>query len=186
MSDSSEPKHDGGDSKQKPENRQCVLCPMVRNTRQKMREHVLNHYKPQLLLSLPRRQPFRCPECNSKNRDKITLLRHYAFHITHKHIYKFSNDRELLGILVSEAGSPVLVTLDSLDGEMTTQETHLDSRVSSLPINSSPFITSNFTETQYYWPHEFYDDKRSVHVSNVRFYCRPRKGFEITYQSYAP
>ena len=123
------------DSKQ---NRKCVLCPTVRNTRQKMREHVLNHYKPQLFLSLPRRKPFRCPECNSKNRDKITLLRHYAF--THKNIYKFSNDKELLGILVSEEGSPVLVTPYSFDGEMTTQETaetHFKSRVSSLPINSS-------------------------------------------------
>ena len=127
MYGSTEPKPVGKDSEQEAENRQCVLCPKILDTRPRMREHVLNHYKQQLLLSLPRKHPFTCPVCNSHKRDKITLLRHYAF--THKYIHEFSNDQELLGKLVSEADTPEV----SLDGE----ETHSRHPTASLPINTS-------------------------------------------------
>ena len=75
--------------------RQCLLCPMVFDKTAKFKEHVLNHYKPELFNKLPNGKPFACPDCGSYNRDKITLLRHYAF--THKHIYDVSNESELTG-----------------------------------------------------------------------------------------
>ena len=137
MSGASKPKPLGRDTKPEPGNRQCVLCPKILDTRPRMREHVLNHYKPQILLSLPRERPFTCPECNSHKRDKITLLRHYAF--THKHIYEYSNDKELLGKLVGEAASVVLDAPEvSSDGDKTGEETR-----SQPPIASSPIIPSN-------------------------------------------
>ena len=126
-------------SMQEPGNRQCLLCPKILDARQRLREHVLNHYKPQLLISLPRKQPFTCPECNSNKRDKITLLRHYAF--THKHIYEYSNDKELVGKSVGETATIALeasvVSSECSDGDITRQETLTSTLIAPIPINQS-------------------------------------------------
>ena len=144
MSDSPEHKPIGIFSKQEAGDRECVICHQILDTRPKMREHVLNHYKSQLLLSLPRKRPFTCPECNSDSRDKITLLRHYAF--THRHIYEYSNDQELLGKLVGEAASTLLVvSAVSSDGDMTGQETLPRTPIATSPLNPSIPRKSNMS-----------------------------------------
>ena len=45
----------------------------------------MNHFKDQLNQHLPSCAPFLCPECKNPNRDKITILRHYAF--GHKKVF---------------------------------------------------------------------------------------------------
>ena len=53
-----------------------------------MKNHVLDHFKEPLLKLLPKKPPFICPICSKKNRDKITLLRHYAF--AHQMVFKLT------------------------------------------------------------------------------------------------
>ena len=92
--------------------RQCLLCPQVEKDKGAMKNHIVNHYKAQLYLSLPTAKPFECPDCEKPNRDKVTLVRHYAF--THKHIYEFSNEEEIAGKPVG--GSGVSGASDAING----------------------------------------------------------------------
>jgi len=112
--------------------RQCLLCPMVFDKTQKFKEHVLNHYKPELNIKLPNGKPFACPDCGSYNRDKITLLRHYAF--THKHIYDVSNESELAG---KPAEASAISTINgSAKSKKAKTEATLDSSSSSSSSSS--------------------------------------------------
>ncbi len=66
----------------------CNFCDGVFDKQSNLKNHVVNHFKDQLLRNLPPMKPFSCPECDAPpSRDKITLLRHYAF--THKKIFEF-------------------------------------------------------------------------------------------------
>ena len=75
--------------------RQCLRCPKIEKDKGAMKNHIINHYKDQMFLLLPTAKPFECPDCEKPNRDKITLVRHWAY--THKHIYEYSNDDEIAG-----------------------------------------------------------------------------------------
>merc|ERR1712111_244677 len=57
----------------------CRFCTESKDKASNLKNHVLNHIKDQLFKELPTCTPFLCPECKTPSRDKITLLRHYAF-----------------------------------------------------------------------------------------------------------
>merc|ERR1712008_158897 len=57
----------------------CRFCISGHENALGLKNHVLNHFKDQLNKHLPSCAPFLCPECKNPNRDKITILRHYAF-----------------------------------------------------------------------------------------------------------
>ena len=57
----------------------CRFCENGFDKASNLKNHVLNHFKEQMLLKLPSCLPFLCPECTKPSRDKITLLRHYSF-----------------------------------------------------------------------------------------------------------
>ena len=42
------------------------------------------------VIDLPVQKPFLCPICQNPSRDKITLLRHYAF--GHKKVFEICNE----------------------------------------------------------------------------------------------
>ena len=50
-----------------------------------LKNHVLSHYYQVFYQVLPDFKPYPCPDCDSTSRDRITLVRHYAF--THKKIF---------------------------------------------------------------------------------------------------
>ena len=56
-----------------------------------LKNHVLNHFKDELLKDLPTTVPFQCPiaHCSRKSRDKISMLRHYAF--GHRKVFEICN-----------------------------------------------------------------------------------------------
>ena len=57
-----------------------------------MKNHVVIHFKDQLLCDLPTSLPFTCPECKYVPREKITLLRHYAF--SHRKVFDFASEED--------------------------------------------------------------------------------------------
>ena len=63
----------------------CRFCTSGHENALGLKNHVLNHFKDQLNQHLPSCAPFLCPECKNPNRDKITILRHYAF--GHKKVF---------------------------------------------------------------------------------------------------
>ena len=60
-------------------NLHCRFCDYTGEKAANIKNHTLNHFKDQLFPMLPSCVPFLCPECNNPHRDKISLLRHFAF-----------------------------------------------------------------------------------------------------------
>ena len=75
---------------------QCRFCEMVYDKPQNLKNHVLNHFKEHFKPLIPLNS-VECPMCNEQFRDRITLLRHYAF--THKVFYEFGTKEDLKGRL---------------------------------------------------------------------------------------
>ena len=78
---------------------------------------MLNHFKDLLFQALPTSIPFSCPECQVPHRDKITLLRHYAW--KHNMIYKFASKEDL---------KPRPIDQPIRDPESATPESNWDSK----------------------------------------------------------
>ena len=78
---------------------QCNFCPENFDKSSNLRNHVVNHFKSELLTELPSSKPFACPCCPQLSRDKITLLRHYAF--THRKIYDHCSEADVAGTRIS-------------------------------------------------------------------------------------
>ena len=57
----------------------CPKCEIVCKDFGNLKNHLLSHFYPQFYELLPGSKPFPCPICEKENRDRITLLRHYAF-----------------------------------------------------------------------------------------------------------
>ena len=86
---------------------QCRFCEVVYEQEKNLKNHVLNHFKDYLNPLIPVNS-LKCPECPQKCRDRITLLRHYAF--THKVFFKFGTLDDLKGRLPhSEPGTSLAV-----------------------------------------------------------------------------
>ncbi len=71
----------------------CRFCETSFDKSSSLRNHVLNHFKDQLCNDLPKSKPFICPKCDQTSRDKITLMRHYAF--SHRIIFDYCSEQDL-------------------------------------------------------------------------------------------
>ena len=88
------PKENQIKSNKKFEIGQCSFCDEIFDKSSNLKNHVLNHFKAELIADLPESKPFTCPECDCNPvRDKTTLLRHYAF--THKKIFDFCTPEQV-------------------------------------------------------------------------------------------
>ena len=58
-----------------------IQCPSCGDRRSKLtfKNHLLTHYAKVFTPLLPSTSPHTCPECSHRFRDKISLMRHYAF-----------------------------------------------------------------------------------------------------------
>jgi uncharacterized C2H2 Zn-finger protein len=79
---------------------ECTLCDEVFYAKGAFRNHIANHFKAELLADLPQARPFICPECDCSVRDKISLMRHYAF--THKKLQNMCTDEQFNGRQVNK------------------------------------------------------------------------------------
>ena len=77
--------------------RQCSFCEKTYDKFSNLKNHTVNHFKEQLFARLPAYEPYNCPLCkNVRNvRDKITLMRHYAF--AHRIIYEYCTEEDING-----------------------------------------------------------------------------------------
>jgi len=71
---------------------QCPTCGDCKDKKDNFKNHFLSHYYHVFNSVLPSSPPYTCPECKSLSRDKITLLRHYAW--THKKMYTMTDVTE--------------------------------------------------------------------------------------------
>ena len=76
---------------------QCKFCEVVKDDEKNLKLHVLYHFRDQIDPLMGPKDSLQCPECPQKSRDRITLLRHYAF--THKVFFKFGTLDDLKGRL---------------------------------------------------------------------------------------
>ena len=85
--------------------RACTFCGKKYDKLSNMKNHVVNHFKQQLFARLPSHEPYNCPECKSSRnvRDKITLMRHYAY--THGIIYEYCSDADIQGKILNSDNS---------------------------------------------------------------------------------
>lgn len=79
----------------------CNYCDEIKDSPSNMKNHALNHFKEELLLQLPSGGVLVCPLCQAPSRDKITLLRHYAF--GHKKVFDLCAPEDLMGKPVTGA-----------------------------------------------------------------------------------
>ena len=63
-------------------NMKCFNCGSECKSKTDLKNHVLTHYYSEIYPVLPASKPFTCPKCSLESRDKVSLIRHYAF--THK------------------------------------------------------------------------------------------------------
>ena len=88
--------------------RQCTLCDKTYDKLSNLKNHFVNHFKEQLFARLPSHEPYNCPECKSSHnvRDKITLMRHYAY--THGVIYEYCTSDDINGRILDKDNSEIL------------------------------------------------------------------------------
>ena len=73
----------------------CPLCPSVylktkdKASHANFKNHVLSHFYKSFYPHLPSCRPFKCPMCQHVSRDKITMVRHYAY--GHQKIYEITD-----------------------------------------------------------------------------------------------
>ena len=57
----------------------CYNCGKDCKNRAELKHHVLSHFYPEFYARLPSSKPFSCPVCANVSRDRISLVRHFAF-----------------------------------------------------------------------------------------------------------
>merc|ERR1712181_123317 len=67
---------------------ECFKCGQVCKDNSNLRNHVLSHYYRIFDPLIPQAKPFPCPECDKPSRDKITMIRHFAF--THGKLFELT------------------------------------------------------------------------------------------------
>jgi len=73
----------------------CPICPRVdlnikgKASHLKFKNHVLSHFYKSFYPHLPSSKPFKCPMCQQVSRDKIDMIRHYAY--GHQKIYELTD-----------------------------------------------------------------------------------------------
>merc|ERR1719362_520250 len=68
---------------------ECFKCGQVCKDNSNLKNHILSHYYQVFYDVLPDSKPYPCPICESTSRDRITLVRHYAF--THKKFFEMTD-----------------------------------------------------------------------------------------------
>jgi len=68
---------------------ECPKCKQICKDNSNLRNHVLSHYYHVFYDILPTCKPFECPICGNSSRDRITMVRHYAF--THKKFFEMTD-----------------------------------------------------------------------------------------------
>ena len=68
---------------------ECPKCGQVCKDNSNLKNHVLSHYYQVFYDVLPDCKPFSCPLCGNPSRDRITMVRHYAF--THKKLFEMTD-----------------------------------------------------------------------------------------------
>ena len=91
---------------------QCRFCDEFYEKESNLKNHVLNHFKEKLLPFIPMSKPYQCPECNQISRDRITLLRHFAF--AHKAVLKFATEEDFKA-RISNSKAAVLPITEALE-----------------------------------------------------------------------
>ena len=88
--------------------RQCTLCDKTYDKLSNLKNHFVNHFKEQLFARLPANEPYNCPACKSSRnvRDKITLMRHYAY--THGVIYEYCTAEDINGKIIDTNHSEIV------------------------------------------------------------------------------
>ena len=69
---------------------QCPTCGDCKERKETFKHHLLTHYSH--VFASVCSAPYKCPECDALSRDKITLMRHYAF--THKKFFTMTDITE--------------------------------------------------------------------------------------------
>jgi len=67
----------------------CFKCSAVCKDNSNYKNHILSHYYREFDPHIPQVKPFECPICTKPSRDKITLIRHYAF--THQKMFELTD-----------------------------------------------------------------------------------------------
>jgi len=67
----------------------CFKCSVVCKDNSNYKNHILSHYYREFDPHIPQAKPFECPICAKPSRDKITLIRHYAF--THQKMFELTD-----------------------------------------------------------------------------------------------
>jgi len=67
----------------------CFKCDQVCKDNSNYKNHILSHYYREFDKHIPQIKPFECPICSKPSRDKITLIRHYAF--THQKMFELTD-----------------------------------------------------------------------------------------------
>ena len=111
----------------------CKFCDESFEKSSNLKNHVLNHFKTKILEDLPSSKPFICPTCQAPSRDKITLLRHYAF--SHRIIYDHCSEADLQGRPSDEGPK----TKPSALTPKTPKSTSSKKKDSSVKVSSSLF-----------------------------------------------
>merc|ERR1719266_2983907 len=81
---------------------ECFKCGQVCKDNSNLRNHVLSHYYRIFDPLIPQVKPFPCPECEKPSRDKITMIRHFAF--THGKLFELTEVTP--AHLISGGGTP--------------------------------------------------------------------------------
>jgi len=68
---------------------QCPKCDQICKDNANLKNHVLSHYYQDFYRVTPDQKPFACPTCGKENRDRITMIRHFAF--SHNMLYELTD-----------------------------------------------------------------------------------------------
>lgn len=67
----------------------CPRCPQVCRDNLALEIHVVSHYHDLIFQGVPDSAPFICPGCKKEHKDRMTLVRHWAF--AHRTIYSLTD-----------------------------------------------------------------------------------------------
>lgn len=93
------------------DNLDCYNCGKECKSKSDLKHHVLSHFYSDFYAKLPSSKPFSCPVCASVTRDRISLVRHYAF--VHEEIYKYCSKEQLTNSKGEVDISEVVETVDN-------------------------------------------------------------------------
>jgi len=98
---------------------QCFKCGQICKDNSNLRNHILSHYYRIFDPLLPKSKPFPCPVCEKPSRDKITMIRHFAF--THQKLFELT---EVTPADLLTSGTPRKKRTVTPEGTPTGRKSH--------------------------------------------------------------